>query len=555
MSHDLVIRNGTIHDGNGGAAVVGDVAIDGGTITAVGQVDRAGATEIDATGRIVTPGFVDLHTHMDAQVAWDPSISPCSLHGITSALIGNCSVTFAPCKPTDRDFLANMMETVEDIPSDIILDGMPWDWESYGEYLQSMERCGPAINLAGLVGHAAIRFHVLGERAIAATPQDEPDVTDAELAEMVALTDASIRGGAVGLSFNRLAGHVLPDGRPIPGTFASHREVVALSEAAARAGGFVQVVPCVLEPEDDRELFRAITQEAGARLLFSSVVEHARHVGDDVDALIEAGSDITGITLPRRFGLLSGFTTFLPYRGEPWKPFRKLDIDAKLALLADDERRTELADAITEAGDFDSAAKRMRWLGDASQPDYLPGQTLAEEAHDSGRRPIDIYFDRMLESAGQALYHQAFANHDLDLIEQHLERTWVLPGLGDAGAHARQICDAGYPTFYLSHWIRDRGTVDLPHAVAQLTSAPAAVLGLDDRGTIAEGQRADINVIDLERLAEHQPRVVDDLPKGGSRLTQPAQGYDATICNGVIVTRNDELTGDGAGEILRSPAG
>lgn len=551
MTHDLVIRGGTIYDGTGGAAVVGDVAVDGGVITAIGAVTESGTEEIDAAGRIVTPGFVDLHTHMDAQVAWDPSISPCSLHGITSALIGNCAVTFAPCKPADRDFLANMMETVEDIPSDIILEGMPWDWESYGEYLESMERCGPAINLAGLVGHAAIRFHVLGERAIASTPEDEPAVSDAELAAMVELTDASIRAGAVGLSFNRLAGHVLPDGRPIPGTFASHREVVALSEAAAKAGGFVQVVPCVLDPEDDRELFRAITQEAGARLLFSSVVEHAKHVGDEIDALIDSGSDITGITLPRRFGLLSGLTTFMPYRGEAWKAFRKLDRADQLALLADDQRRAELADAITEAGDFDKASKRMRWLGDAGRPDYLPETTLAEEAESAGRRPIDLYFDRMLASDGQALYHQAFANHEIDLVEQHLEREWVLPGLGDAGAHARQICDAGYPTFYLSHWVRDRGTVDLPHAIAQLTAAPAAVLGLDDRGTLAEGRRADINVIDLDRLAERHPRIVADLPKGGLRLTQPAEGYDATICNGVIVTRHDQLTGTGNGEILR----
>ncbi|MDG2114917.1 MAG: amidohydrolase family protein [Actinomycetota bacterium] len=552
MTHDLIIRGGTVHDGLGSEAVEADVAIDGDTIVEVGEVTGDAAMTVDATGRIVTPGFVDLHTHMDAQAAWDASISPCSHHGITSALIGNCSVTFAPCKPEDRSFLANMMETVEDIPADIILEGMPWDWESYGEYLDSMASCGPAINLIGLVGHAAVRFHVLGERAIAATKGDEPEVTDAELAQMVALTEASVRSGAIGISFNRLAAHVLPDGRPIPGTYASHREIVALSEAAERAGGITQVVPCILDDDDDRELMRAITQGAGARLLFSSVVEHAQRVGADVDALRATGSDITGITLPRRFGSLAGLRSHLPFRAAPWREFRRLDLDAKLALLADTERRDQFASAIDEEGEFNRRAERIRWLGDTEHPTYLRDETLADEAQAAGCRPIDLFLDRSLDSQGMAMFHQPFANHDLDQVAEHLDRDWILPGLGDAGAHARQICDAGYPTFYLSHWVRDLGAVELPRAVQLLSSAPAAVLGLSDRGTVAPGMRADLNVLDLDRMAERQPTIVSDMPKGGQRLVQGADGYDATVCNGVVISQHDQFTGDCGGRILRS---
>jgi N-acyl-D-amino-acid deacylase len=552
MTHDLIIRGGTVHDGLGSEPIEADIAINGDTIVAIGNISADATRTIDATGRIVTPGFVDLHTHMDAQAAWDASISPCVNHGITSALIGNCSVTFAPCKPDDRSFLANMMETVEDIPADIILQGLPWDWESYGEYLESLEWGGPAITLIGLVGHAAIRFHVLGERAIAATRDDEPDVTDSELAQMVVLAETSVRSGAIGISFNRLAAHVLPDGRPIPGTYASHREVTALAEAAQRAGGIVQVVPCILDDDDDRELMRAITQDAGARLLFSSVVEHAKGVGDDVDALIAAGSDITGITLPRRFGNLHGLSTFLPYRGERWKLLRRMDLDAKLAFFADPERREEFAAAVDADGEFNHKARRLRWLGDTDYPTYLRDQTLVDEAVAAGCRPIDLFIDRALESDGTAKFHSSFANHDLDEVAAHLDRDWVLPGLGDAGAHARQICDAGYPTFYLAHWVRDLGTVAMPEAVRLLTSAPAAVIGLHDRGVLAVGMRADLNVIDVDRLAELQPTIVSDMPLNGERLMQGADGYDATVCNGVVVSTNDQFTGDRGGRVLRS---
>ncbi len=555
MTHDLIIRGGIVYDGLGSAPVRADVAIDGDTIVEVGDVTGEASRIIDASGRIVTPGFVDLHTHMDAQAAWDPSISPCSNHGITSALIGNCSVTFAPCKPEDRSFLANMMETVEDIPADIILEGMRWDWESFGEYLDSLHSCGPAINLIGLVGHAAIRFHVLGERAIAATRADEPDVTDAELAEMVALVAASMRGGAIGISFNRLAAHVLPDGRPIPGTFASHREVTALAKAAHDAGGIAQVVPCIEDVDDDRELMRAITQDAGARLLFSSVAEHAKRISGDVDALRAEGGDITGITLPRRFGVLASLRSFLPYRAAPWREFRRLDLDAKLAFLAEPTSREEFAAAVDADPEFNRTARRTRWLGDGDHPTFLREATLADEAAATGCRAIDLFIDRSLASNGLAMFHSSFANHDLGEVAEHLDRDWILPGLGDAGAHARQICDAGYPTFYLSHWVRDQRAVALPEAVRLLTSAPAAVLGLTDRGVVAPGMRADLNVIDLDRLAEHHPRIVGDMPKGGERLTQGADGYIATVCNGVVIAESDKPTGDRGGRVLRPATG
>jgi N-acyl-D-amino-acid deacylase len=550
--HDLVIRGGTIVDGSGGDPVDADLAIDGDTIVAVGSVGARGRAEIDAAGRIVTPGFIDLHTHLDGQVAWDPSVSPVSSHGVTTALMGNCSVTFAPVKPTDHSFLADMMESVEDIPSEIILDGMPWDWETYGEYLDSVERNQPVINVGGLVGHAAIRFYVLGPKSISTTREEEHRFTDDELARMVAVAEDSIRGGAFGLSLNRLSSHLLPDGRVIPGTWAPNAELAALARATDGLGGLVQLVPSMLDLDADRELIRVITQDAGARLLFSIFAEEGDQIDRDIEAMRSAGSRITAQTLPRSLGFLAGLNAVLPFRGSAWRAFSALELDAKLAFLADTEKRRILVDEVGSDEEVTKQAEKMWWLGNGDRPEYAGASSLADEARAVGRHPIEIFLDRCLESKGETLFHYRMGNYDLDGVLKHMNRDWVLPGLGDAGAHANQICDVGFATFYLSHWVRDQAAMPLAKAVAQLTSAPAAVLGVRDRGVLAEGMRADLNVIDFDRLAERQPRSVRDLPLGGLRLRQDAHGYAATVCNGVIINRDDELTGQSGGRTLRS---
>ena len=264
MAHDLVIRGGGIVDGTGSEPFTGDIAVDGGTIAKVGKVEDSGHREIDAEGHVVTPGFVDLHTHFDAQAGWDPLLTPVSWHGVTTALFGNCGVTFAPCKPADREFLAGMMETVEDIPRNAILTGLPWDWESYGEYLDSIEKLGPAINITGLVGHCASRFYVMGERAV------EEDPSEDEIGQIAELVGRSVAEGAIGFSTNRLPGHVLPDGRSIPGTFAKEAELVAISEAVGKAGGILQSVLNYGNLDDEMAMLTKQGRAAGTRLLFSA---------------------------------------------------------------------------------------------------------------------------------------------------------------------------------------------------------------------------------------------------------------------------------------------
>ena len=306
MPHDLVIRNGQILDGNGGDAFAGDVAIDGDAITAVGSVTEPGRDEIDARGLAVTPGFIDIHTHLDAQIGWDPSLTPLSWHGVTTALIGNCGVTFAPVRPGDASTLANMMETVEDIPADAILGGLPWSWEGYGGYLDALEGMNPAINVAGLVGHCAVRFYVMGERGV----EEQP--TEAELARMAEVVQESVEAGAVGFSTSRIIGHRLPDGRDVPGTHAAHEELVRMAEAVKAAGGGLMqnVLNLSGDFEGELELIRRQAETTGDRVLFSITAGRSDRSGDlfneRIDAMRAEGLDVNGVAIPRGSGFLAG---------------------------------------------------------------------------------------------------------------------------------------------------------------------------------------------------------------------------------------------------------
>ncbi|MDH3680515.1 MAG: amidohydrolase family protein [Acidimicrobiia bacterium] len=557
MGHDLVIRNGLIIDGTGAEAYEGDLAVDGDTISAVGDVAGAGTSEIDADGHAVTPGFVDLHTHFDAQAGWDPLLTPVSWHGVTTALFGNCGVTFAPCKPEDRDFLANMMETVEDIPREAILGGLPWDWESYGEYLDSVEKLEPAINVAGLVGHCASRFYVMGERSI------DDDPTPAEIEQIAALIGRSVAEGAVGFSTNRLPGHVLPDGRSIPGTFAKPEELLAISKAVGENGGFLQSVLDYRNLEPEMDLLGRQVRAAGTRLLFSAPYMPAADPTDAGDhgyrqamADIRAeGLDVSGITLPRSGGFLSGLRTGILFRVAAFDELAAMDIDARLAAIRDPAFRSALVAAAKADPTIEAISRSYFWLGDGDRPHYTRAddESLFDLASAAGEHPVETWLRFMDASDGYAMFHARFFNQDLDILEQFLAEDWVMPGIGDAGAHVSQIMDSGWATFHLAHWYRDKGVFTLPAAVAGLTSRPARVLGFDDRGTLAVGNRADINVIDVDRVAERQPELVNDFPGGAPRLIQRAVGYLATICNGRIILRDDELTGARAGRVLRNP--
>ena len=555
MSHDIVIKDGLIVDGTGGEPYQGDVAIDGDTITAVGKVDSQGQKTIQAEGNAITPGFVDLHTHFDAQAGWDPYLTPVSWHGVTTALFGNCGVTFAPCKPADRDFLAGMMETVEDIPKNAILTGLPWDWESYGEYLNSIEQLHPAINITGMVGHCASRFYVMGERSIT------DNATDDEIKQIAELVGQSVKEGAIGFSTNRLPGHTLPDGRSIPGTFAQTKELVAISEQVGKHGGILQSVLNYGKLDEELNIVREQVRSAGTRALFSA--PYTPTESDDIsayDAPIAAmhaeGLDVSALTLPRSGGFLSGLRTdMLMFRTPAWTALREKPFAERLESIRDAAQRQKLVDEAKEQSNIERVTANWYWLGNSDRPDYTKdsAESLASLSSAAGEHPAETWLRYMLESDGEAFFHIRFFNIDLEALLPFLQEDYVLPGIGDAGAHVSQIMDSGWTSFMLAHWVRDKQEFSLQEAVRKLTSAQARVIGFNDRGSLAVGNKADVNVFDINRVAERQPQLVHDFPGKAPRLIQKARGYQATICNGSVILENDEHTGERSGLVLRNP--
>ena len=549
MAHDLVVRGGLIVDGNGAEPFEGDLAVDDDAIAAVGEVRESGVEEIDARGAVVTPGFVDLHTHLDAQIGWDPDMTSITWHGVTTALLGNCGVTFAPCKASDREFLAGMMETVEDIPKYAILTGLPWDWESYGGYLDSIERLGPMINVAGLVGHGATRFFVMGERAI------DDEATPEEIERIAALAGQSVAEGALGFSVNRHPGHRLPDGRSIPGTFASREELLAISRAVGSRGGLMQTVPHFGDLDTEMDI---LAEEArSSRVLFSAISEHGLVLDERVSDMRAHGLDVTAVTVPRSGGGVGGLSTDNFWRTPSWNRLRDMDFDARLEAIRDESFRATLVREIREHPDHEAlvkATRRYYLLGDDDRPCYT--QPRYESLHDlaeaAGEHPAETWLRVMLETDGKALVHMRGFNVNHEHLEKMITTPWAMPGLGDAGAHVSQMIDSGWPTFVLSHWHRDAGTYSLEEAVRRISAEPARVLGLSDRGTLERGKRADLNVIDMDRLAERQPYIVRDFPGGAPRFQQRAVGYRATVCNGSVILRDDEHTGARAGEVIRN---
>ncbi len=555
MSCDLVIRDGLIVDGTGSEPFYGDIAIQNETIAEIGKASGKAKQEIDAEGALVTPGFIDLHTHFDAQAGWDPALTPISWHGVTTALIGNCGVTFAPCKPKDQKFLANMMESIEDIPEQAILNGLSWKWESYGEYLDEIEKLNPAINLAGLVGHCASRTYVMGERAVDEDPNKE------EIEQIAQLVGQSIKEGAVGFSSNRLPGHVLPDGRAIPGTFAKREELEAISKAVGDNNGLLQYVLNYSELDDEVSLIGEQGLLANAPVLFSAVfisgdAEHYSAYDSNISRMRDRGLDITGLTLPRSFGSLSSLENdVLPDRKSPaWRKLADMDFSERLRSLEDSAFRAQLTEEIKENKDFTNNARRWFWLGDQERPLYTQerNQSLEHMAREFDEHPGETWIRLMVETKGKTKFHARFGNFNISQLADFIRNDWVIPGLGDAGAHVSQIIDSGWPTFFLSHWCRDTEEFSVEQAIQKMTSAPARTLGLTDRGTLSKGARADINVIELDNLNEKQPQLVHDFPGGAPRFIQKASGYRATVCNGSTILLNDELTGESGGQIIRS---
>ncbi|MFK7894985.1 MAG: amidohydrolase family protein [Myxococcota bacterium] len=553
MAHDLVIRNGQLIDGTGGPSRRADLAMDGDTITEIGEIAEPGRKELDAAGHAVTPGFVDIHTHLDAQIGWDPYLTPISWHGVTTALLGNCGVTFAPVRPNAAGTLASMMETVEDIPRDAILNGLPWNWESYGGYLDAIETSAPAINVAGLVGHCAVRYYVMGERAVDEQP------TEAELEEMAEVVGRSVEEGAVGFSTSRIIGHVLPDGRDVPGTHAEHAELLRFAEAVKGAGGGLMqnVLNLSGDFEGELDLIRKQAETSGDRVLFSITAGRSDASGqlfnDRIAAMRADGLDVNGIAIPRGSGFVAGLVNTLPWSHGRWEAFAALDFAGRVAALDDPATFSGLVeDASADQGYFGRVP--LFWLGDDDTPNYLFDEecSVAAMAERAGETPAETFLRISRDSRGKALFVMRLFNPNLRAVADLISKGDVFPGLGDAGAHVGQVMDSGWCSFVLSHWVRNENLFPVEEAIRRMTSAPARILGCEDRGVLSAGMRADVNVIDLERVSERMPEYVHDFPGGAGRFVQKAHGYRATFCNGEMILENDELVGARGGRVLRS---
>ncbi|MFN0091436.1 MAG: N-acyl-D-amino-acid deacylase family protein [Acidimicrobiales bacterium] len=564
MAHDLVIKGGLVVDGTGAPARRADVAVDGDRITAVGGDVGAGSRTIDAEGRIVTPGFVDIHTHLDAALAWDPIATSSCWHGVTSAVMGNCGVTFAPVRPDDKDYLAKMMESVEDIPADSILSGLAWDWTTYGEYLASYEKMPKGINVGGLVGHCAVRYYVMGPRSL---DEDPATATVDDIARMCELVDEAMAAGALGFSTSRTPEHKVPDGRKVPGTYAGPDELLAIADVLARHGrGVFEVAPDAVReggpefPVARRELawMEEVSRRSGRPVSYGLAQE--RPAPDGYQALLrytraanERGARIRPQTTSRPIGILFGVANRTPYDKTPaWRALRGLSIAEKLAVLRDPERRAELVAAVRAAPPRLSPDDAF-YLG----PDHVryqpdPEQSLAAHARRRGVEPVEAFIDIALETGGQAAWSYPFLNHQPEAVVEMLSDTNTVLGLADAGAHVGQIMDTSQPTYFLTYWVRERQQWTLEDAIRRMTSDTAELFGIADRGVVRPGAFADLNVIDFEGLALPAPEYVYDLPGGAGRYVQRSVGYEHTIVNGQPFMEGLEHAGALAGRILRS---
>jgi N-acyl-D-amino-acid deacylase len=559
--HDLVIRAGTVVDGTGAPPFAADVAVDGDRITAIGALGDGGRTEIDARGAYVTPGFVDVHTHLDAQVAWDPDSRSSCWHGVTSVVLGNCGVTFAPVRRGQERWLAELMESVEDIPADSILEGLAWDWETYGEYLAAIDAMPKGLNVGGMVGHCAVRHYAMGERSL-----DETPATDDDIATMCELVDEAMGAGALGFSTSRTLLHRVPDGRPVPGTWADERELLAIADVLGRRGtGVYEVAPRFERPGAQYESTRAevhwmaeINRRTGRPVTFGLAQSNAgpelyRKILEFVDDEGEQGGELRPQTTARGIGLLFGLQhrTFFD-RAPAWTALQALPLDARLAALRDPARRAELLEAA------EANTPPLDWRGvyvlTHDHVDYSgdPATSLLTAAEARGESIAEAFIRLSLDSEGRALFNYPFLNQRMDAVEELLDHPRMAIGLGDSGAHVGLIMDASLPTWFLLHWVRDRRKFEIAHAIRRMTSDTAALFGIPDRGVLRPGNFADVNVIDLDALSLHLPEYVHDFPAGAGRYVQSADGYRATIVNGAVFVEDGEPTGNHAGRTLRS---
>ena len=568
VDFDLVIRGGLVVDGSGGEPFEADIAVAGGKIAALGRLDGKGAEEIDARGKIVTPGFVDLHTHYDGQATWDSRLAPSSLHGVTTAIMGNCGVGFAPCRPHERDLLIRLMEGIEDIPNVVLTEGIPWNWETFPEYFDSLAQRRYDIDIGGYIPHAALRVYVMGQRAF-----DQEPATADDLAQMSAIVRQAVKAGAFGLGTSRTIFHRSSDGQSVPSLRATEEELTALAVALKSAG------PAILQYAVDWEdadktfgIIRRVLERSGCPVAFSLVQANAvpnnwRRVLELTKQANDDGLPISVQVMPRAIGMMLGYElTLNPFvTTDSYKAIAHLPLAERLAELRRPETRARIVGEATDPNPKNPLAtfvrdfERIYPLSEPLNYEPVPEASIAAEARRRGVSPQELAYDLLLDGDGRNILFVATVNYaekSLDATLEMLRHRDTVPGLGDAGAHLGVMCDATYSTFMLTHWARDRSRgekLPLPYVIKSLTRDTAKVVGLNDRGLIALGYRADLNVIDFDRLTLGMPKVVHDLPAGGRRLIQRATGYDATIVRGTIISREDVETGARPGRLVRGP--
>lgn len=567
-TYDLVIRGGTLADGTGAPLREADVAVASGKIAAVGAVSGKGREEIDAKGLLVTPGFVDIHTHYDGQAMWDSQLAPSSWHGVTTVVMGNCGVGFAPVRPSDHDCLISLMEGVEDIPGAALHEGLHWSWESFADYLDAVEARPHDTDICAQLPHGALRVYVMGERGANLEP-----ATDADMAEMRKLAAEAMRAGALGFSTSRTLNHRTATGDPTPSLRASEKELTAIAMGLADAGrGVIELISDFNAPDPVTEfgMIRRLVEKSGRPLSLSLAQAGASPDGwRGLLAMIESaardGLPMRAQVAPRPIGLVLGLQgTLNPFSAhDTFAEIRDKPLAEKVRIMRDPGFRARLL-AETDAKQSHPLARRVMAfesifpLGDP--PDYEPPResALARIAEREGRPAQEVAYDMLLEDEGRAFLFLPFANYmefNLDACGEMIAHSNCVMGLGDGGAHVGIISDASYPTYLLAHWGRDRahGRFDLSYLVKRQTADTARAVGLMDRGTVAPGLKADLNVIDYARLGVRAPEMAFDLPAGGKRLLQRATGYVASIVSGAVTYREGEATGALTGRLVRGP--
>ncbi|MBB82562.1 MAG: amidohydrolase [Deltaproteobacteria bacterium] len=558
--HDLVIRGGTLIDGTGSPGQRGDLAIDDGRITAVGVEIGPGEREIDATGLLVTPGFVDVHTHYDGQVSWDHLMEPSLYHGVTTVVMGNCGVGFAPARPDRHDWLIGLMEGVEDIPGTALAEGLTWDWESFPEYLDAIEKRPHTLDFAAQVPHGALRGFVMGDRGADHNERPTPD----EIQEMARLTKEAILAGAVGFTTSRTVNHKTVEGEHTPSYTATSDELWGIAEGLKEAGaGVVEIVGDFPDLEPEFAMVRQMAERSGRPMSVSVAQlnerpEDWRRMLDLISEAQAEGVELHAQVAPRPVGVIMSLeATFNPFIKNPvFLEAAKLPVAERAAVLADADNRA----AFIEGGMIMDPRRLFR-LGNPPNYEPDPEESIAALSDAAGQRPEEYALEVLLENEGTGQIFMPALNYfygNSDHCLEMLQHPHTVPGLGDGGAHVSFISDASFSTYLLTHWARDRatrkpGTEPLPveYIVKRQAADTARLVGFLDRGVLAPGMKADVNVIDFEALSLEAPEMRYDLPAGGKRLVQKATGYRYTIVSGEVVVADGEPTGATPGKLVR----